>query len=73
MYLPETPPLPPIKLGDPEYDPFCKLPPGASCAAIAHRPGRVDLPDVLRRPRDSRRPIQNKMPEMRAESEGETL
>lgn len=27
MYLPETPPLPPIKLGDPEYDPFCKNPP----------------------------------------------
>ena len=24
MYLPETPPLPPIKPGDPDYDPFAK-------------------------------------------------
>ena len=27
MYLPETPPLPPIKPGDPDYDPFAKPPP----------------------------------------------
>lgn len=72
MYLPETSPLPPIKLGDPDYDPFCKKsPPGAACSAITHQPGRVDLPDVLRRSRDGRRQIQDKMPEMRAESEGE--
>lgn len=70
MYLPETAPLLPIEPGDPDYDPFCKKsPPRATCAAVAHWPGRVDLSDVLHRPRDVRRPIQDEVPEMRAESE----
>ena len=32
MYLPETPPLPPIKPGDPDYDPFAKPPRRHSCS-----------------------------------------
>ena len=70
MYLPETPPLPPIKPGDPDYDPFAKPPPGATRAAIAHRPRRLDLPNVRYRPWDGRQTIQIKMSEMRAGSEG---
>lgn len=70
MYLPETAPLLPIEPGDPDYDPFCKKsPPRAACAAVAHWPGRVDLSDVLHRPRDGRQQIQNEMPEMWAEIE----
>jgi len=70
MYLPETPPLPPIKPGDPDYDPFAKPPPGATRAAIAHRPRCLDLPNVLHRPWDGRQTIQIKMSEMRAGSKG---
>lgn len=70
MYLPETAPLLPIEPGDPDYDPFFKKsPPRSACAAVAHWSGRVDLSDVLHRPWDGRRPIQNEVPEMRAESE----
>ena len=69
MYLPATP-IPPVDLRNPDYDPFAKFPPPrASRAAIVHRPGRVDLPDVLRHPRDGRQQIQNEMPEMRAKIE----
>ena len=70
MYLPETPPLPPIKPGDPDYDPFAKPPPGATRAAIAHRPRCLDLPNVLYRPWDGRQTIQNDLPGLWAESKG---
>ena len=69
MYLPETQPLPPIKPGDPDYDPFAK-PPGATRAAIAHRPRCLDLPNVLHRPWDGRQTIQNDLPGLWAESKG---
>lgn len=69
MYLPETPPLPPIKPGDPDYDPFT-TPPGATRAAIAHRPRCLDLPNVLHRPWDGRQTIQNDLPGLWAESKG---
>ena len=69
MYLPETPPLPPIKPGDPDYDPFAK-PPRATRAAIAHRPRCLDLPNVLHRPWDGRQTIQNDLPGLWAESKG---
>ena len=38
MYLPETPPLPPIKPGDPDYDPFAK-PRRRSCSYRSPAPG----------------------------------
>ena len=71
MYLPETPPLPPIKPSDSDYDPFAKPPPGTARAAIAHRPRCLDLPNVLHHPGDGRQTIQIKMSEMRAGSEGQ--
>ena len=49
--------------------PLLQEPPRAACAAVARWPGRVDLPDVLRRPRDGRQQMQNEMPEMWAEIE----
>ena len=65
MYLPETPPLPPIKPGDPDYDPFAKPPRRHSCSYL-------DLPNVLHHPGDGRQTIQNNLPGLRAESEGAT-
>ena len=41
MYLPETSPLPPIKLGDPDYDPFCKKSPPRSRLFSYHSPARA--------------------------------
>ena len=70
MYLPETPPLPPIKPGDPDLRPFRQAPPGATRAAIAHRPRCLDLPNVLHRPWDGRQTIQNDLPGLWAESKG---
>ena len=67
MYLPETPPLPPIKPGDPDYDPFAK-PRHRSCSYRS--PAPVSGPNVLHHPGDGRQTIQNDLPGLWAESKG---